>query len=144
MITEYGSVLVHLVLMNFFLGNFTMTGVILSINRLVVFQEGVFKDMLEQIMSIQPQIGYLNIDQSTSIRRPRLSQCYLLMSSNIINCLNFLINSDRFACGCDIAWLIRDNRHLLPVVKGGQCADDSPYPSVPFEELVPRFFTFCP
>ena len=57
---------------------------------------------------------------------------------------NFLIDSDRFACGCDMAWFIRDNRHLLPAVVEGKCADDSPFPSVIFENLNPNYFAECP
>ena len=53
------------------------------------------------------------------------------------------MNSDRFACGCDIAWLIQDNRHLLPVVRDGKCADNSPFPSVAFSKLDPNSFPKC-
>ena len=56
----------------------------------------------------------------------------------------YIINSGPFACGCDMAWLIRDNRHLLPPVRYGNCADDSPFPSVPFEDLNPESFAECP
>ena len=37
-----------------------------------------------------------------------------------------------------MAWLIRDNRHLLPAVRNGVCAYNSPsHPSVPFDNLDP-------
>ena len=54
------------------------------------------------------------------------------------------LNSDPFTCGCDIAWLIRDNRHLLPAVHFGVCAYDSPFPYVDFEDLDPNSFSECP
>ena len=38
-----------------------MTRVSLDYNELVVFEEGVFKEMLQQMVSVQPPIGYVNI-----------------------------------------------------------------------------------
>ena len=81
-----------------------MTRVDLRWNQLTVFEQGVFKNILQQMMKAQQP----------------------------------------FACGCDIAWLIRDNRHLLPVVLNGSCAQDSQFPSVAFGELDPKFFSACP
>ena len=43
------------------IGNFIKAGVHLSDNELVVFEEGVFKEMLQQMVSIQPPIGYVSI-----------------------------------------------------------------------------------
>ena len=34
------------------------------LNELVVFEEGVFKDMLQQMVSVQPPKGYVNIEYS--------------------------------------------------------------------------------
>ena len=48
-----------------------------------------------------------------------------------------------FACGCDIAWLVRDNS-TIPAVDYGMCAKDSPFPSVSFENLDPNSFAECP
>ena len=38
-----------------------MTFVYLDYNQLTVFEEGVFKEMLQQMVSVQPPIGYVNI-----------------------------------------------------------------------------------
>ena len=43
------------------IGNFIKAVVHLSDNELVVFEEGVFKEMLQQMVSIQPPIGYVSI-----------------------------------------------------------------------------------
>ena len=56
----------------------------------------------------------------------------------------FKLNSDPFACGCDVAWLIRDNRHLLPAVRNGYCGNSSLFPTRPFQNLDPNFFAECP
>ena len=54
---------------------------------------------------------------------------------------SFLLSTlDPFACGCDMAWLIRDNRNLLPVVYGGTCNDSN---STLFEDLNPGLFDSC-
>lgn len=91
-----------------FKGNFSTTQVGLNFNRLTLFEENVFKDMLEQMVSIQPAIG------------------------------SVIVSSNAFVCGCDLAWLIRDHRHLLPVVKGGVCSS-----RMSFEELDPQSFVGC-
>ena len=41
-----------------------MTYVNLMSNQLVVFEEGVFKEMLQQMVSVQPPIGGVNIGKS--------------------------------------------------------------------------------
>ena len=41
-----------------------MTYVDLSSNELAVFEEGVFKEMLQQMVSVQPPIGGVNIGKS--------------------------------------------------------------------------------
>jgi hypothetical protein len=40
---------------------------------------------------------------------------------------------------CHLAWLIRDNRHLLPAVYQGTCSDGKK-----FRELNPKAFATCP
>ena len=40
---------------------------------------------------------------------------------------------------CHLTWLIRDNRHLLTKVYGGQCSNGTS-----FEELDPQGFADCP
>ena len=45
-----------------------------------------------------------------------------------------------FDCSnCHLAWLIRDNRHFLPSIFGGQCSNGTT-----FEELIPSGFVDCP
>ena len=46
------------------IGNFARTYVNLMLNELVVFEEGVFKEMLQQMVSVQPPKGYVNIEYS--------------------------------------------------------------------------------
>ena len=46
------------------IGNFTMTVVELADNKLDVFEEGVFKEMLQQMVSVQPPIGRVYLDYS--------------------------------------------------------------------------------
>ena len=41
-----------------------MTYVNLMSNQLVVFEEGVFKEMLQQMVSVQPSIGYVDVSDS--------------------------------------------------------------------------------
>ena len=41
-----------------------MTVVELADNKLDVFEEGVFKEMLQQMVSVQPTIGYVSLYQS--------------------------------------------------------------------------------
>ena len=48
-------------------GNFTMTWVSLSDNQLTVFEEGVFKEMLQQMVSLKQTNGYVDIDNSIFI-----------------------------------------------------------------------------
>ena len=48
----------------FLIGNFTRSWVDLYSNELVVFEEGVFKEMLQQMVSVQPTIGGVNIAYS--------------------------------------------------------------------------------
>ena len=48
----------------FIIGNFTMTEIDLGSNQLDVFEEGVFKEMLQQMVSVQPPIGGVNIGKS--------------------------------------------------------------------------------
>ena len=45
-------------------GNFAMTYVDLSYNQLVVFEEGVFKEMLQQMVSAQSPKGYVSLYES--------------------------------------------------------------------------------
>jgi hypothetical protein len=46
--------------------------------------------------------------------------------------------SDPFECDCHLAWLIRDNHHLLDRVYGGQCSNGT-Y----FSSLNPQGFASC-
>ena len=46
---------------------------------------------------------------------------------------------DPFECGCGLAWLLRDNRHLMPAVSGGVCNG-----FIKFEDVSPDSFTNCP
>ena len=48
-------------------GNFTMTWVSLSDNQITVFEEGVFKEMLQQMVSLKQTNGYVDIDNSIFI-----------------------------------------------------------------------------
>ena len=41
-----------------------MTYVDLYYNQLVVFEEGVFKEILQQMVSVQPPIGYVSVNYS--------------------------------------------------------------------------------
>ena len=52
-----------------------------------------------------------------------------------------MYSSDRFDCSdyCHLAWLIRDNRHLLQFVPFGTCSYGTQ-----FEDLDPNRFTDCP
>ncbi|XP_046656503.1 uncharacterized protein LOC124349734 isoform X2 [Daphnia pulicaria] len=43
--------------------------------------------------------------------------------------------TSKFACGCNISWLIRDNPALLFQVNNGTCTDGRPFQSVPLEEV---------
>ena len=45
---------------------------------------------------------------------------------------------DPIVCDCNIAWLIRDNRHLLPSILGGTCSNFTP-----FEDLNPGEYLDC-
>ena len=45
-------------------GNFTVTQIDLGFNEFAVFEEGVFKDILQQMISVQLPIGYINIEKS--------------------------------------------------------------------------------
>ncbi|XP_057381227.1 uncharacterized protein LOC130703790 [Daphnia carinata] len=55
-----------------------------------------------------------------------------LLSSNLIINLN---SDSKFLCGCNIAWLVRDNRQLLNRVRNGFCADGTAFESIPEQEL---------
>ena len=46
------------------IGNFTMTVIDLYFTELTVFEEGVFKEMLQQMVSVQPPIGYVSVIES--------------------------------------------------------------------------------
>ena len=61
------------------IGNFSMTGVDLSDNKLVVFEEGVFKEMLQQMVSVQPPKGRVEIYNSIY----SLTRSFTFTSSNI-------------------------------------------------------------
>ena len=50
------------------IGNFTMTYVTLSSNQFTVFEEGVFKEMLQQMVSVKPPIGLVQIGGSIFLR----------------------------------------------------------------------------
>jgi len=43
-------------------------------------------------------------------------------------------------CDCNLAWLLRDNRHLLAHVSFGQCSGES----VDFADVGPERFDSCP
>ncbi|KAI9552808.1 hypothetical protein GHT06_020688 [Daphnia sinensis] len=55
-----------------------------------------------------------------------------LQSSNLIISLN---PDSKFLYGCNIAWLVRDNRQLLTRVRNGFCADGTAFESIPEQEL---------
>ena len=61
------------------IGNFSMTGVDLSDNKLVVFEEGVFKEMLQQMVSVQPPKGRVEIYNSIY----SFTRSFTFTSSNI-------------------------------------------------------------
>ena len=53
--------------------------------------------------------------------------------------LLFLISQDPFDCDCHLAWLIRDNRELLPYLDDtGTCSNGTT-----FEDLDPNGFADC-
>ena len=56
-----------------------MTEVDLSDNKLVVFEEGVFKEMLQQMVSVQPPKGRVEIYNSIY----SLTRSFTFTSSNI-------------------------------------------------------------
>ena len=41
-----------------------MTRIDLQWNKLTVFEEGVFKEMLQQMKSVQPPVGYVDVSAS--------------------------------------------------------------------------------
>ena len=54
--------------------------------------------------------------------------------------LLFKLTTDPFDCGdCHLAWLIRNNRRLLPAVAGGYCSNGTR-----FEALDPSGYANCP
>ncbi len=46
-----------------------------------------------------------------------------------------LFIASRFACGCSISWLVRDNPTLLNQINNGTCTDGRPFQSIPAEEV---------
>ena len=50
-----------------------------------------------------------------------------------------MIKTDPINCDCHLAWLIRDNRHLLPGVIYGKCSNGTS-----FKDLDPNGFASCP
>ncbi|KAK4014480.1 hypothetical protein OUZ56_027003 [Daphnia magna] len=66
-----------------------------------------------------------------------------LQSSNLIISLN---PDSKFVCGCNIAWLVRNNRQLLTRVRNEFCADGTAFESIPEQELSGcnnTRFSFC-
>lgn len=57
------------------------------------------------------------------------------MSANLGGFLDVSFNS--FSCDCTLAWLFRDNRHLIPFVKGGKCCIFG------FEDISATSFSNC-
>jgi hypothetical protein len=47
----------------------------------------------------------------------------------------FIDTASRFACGCSISWLVRDNPTLLNQINNGTCTDGRPFQSIPAEEV---------
>ena len=58
-----------------------MARVYLPYNQLVVFEEGVFKEILQQMVSAQPPVGYVFVQSSTvySLKSMSLTSFYILL-----------------------------------------------------------------
>ena len=113
-----------------------MARVDLFSNDLTLFEEGVFKEMLQQIMSAQPRQGYLWVAISRLIK----TLMTILIKIAYTYYMNYI---DPFICGCDLAWLVRDNRDLFAAIPEAKCASDSQFPSMRFENLDPEEFAYC-
>ena len=137
----FGSfILVWLPYLTYIISYITTANIVLADltrNNLTQFESAVFQTMLQGMITLN---GSLIIDSSACYIKCIL--CYLLVIvrySLFINFLFFiLIEPDPFECDCNLAWLIRDNRNLLPVVHGAQCSN-----STRFEQLDPSGFSDC-
>ncbi len=78
----------------------------------------------------------------TAGRRPAVSiQVGCRVSEQITGfLLGFsVVQVNPFECGCDLAWLLRDRRHLLEHVWDGRCVDGTD-----FEDVDVGLFDACP
>ncbi|KZS13266.1 Uncharacterized protein APZ42_021755 [Daphnia magna] len=92
-----------------FEGDFSVAQFNLEYNQLTEFREDVFKSMLEQMAALPDGEGG-----------------------------QVLVTGNRFACGCGLAWLIRDHQDLIPSVKNGVCDG-----FFRFEDINPNSFINC-
>ncbi|EFX80441.1 hypothetical protein DAPPUDRAFT_103482 [Daphnia pulex] len=92
-----------------FQGDFTSAQVNLENNNLSEFRSDVFLSMLQQMATPSSGSGG-----------------------------QVLVTGNPFKCDCGLAWLIRDNQHLIPNVRNGVCGG-----FFRFQDLSPDSFTDC-
>ena len=105
----------------------------LNDNFLREFNAEVYQPVLEAMFEsnlVKPHRGAIFINSSKMDIDKFLSA--LFFQKNLISLI------DPIRCDCNLSWLIRDRRHLLPFVRGASCAN-----STRFGELNPYGFNHC-
>ncbi len=115
------------------IGDYGQAKVNLEGNTLTEFREDVFKIMLEQMSMQPPGIGSQVLVAGSNYQSIYTNMYYV---ESPITCLFHWV--DPFDCGCGLAWLIRANANLLPLVKNGVCGG-----FFRFEDLNPDSYENC-
>jgi len=93
-------------------GDFSTTDISLDYNYLTSFDEDVFRPILESKYS-SGNSSYIHVQNSKCRKRMEWDEVWLIVR----------LIADRIECNCKLSWLVRQNRHLLPHVKGN-CVDE--------------------
>ena len=92
------------------IGDFSETSIRFNGNLLTQFEENVFKTILESKFNSNSSSEVIVLNSKWFSNK---LIHFLMLQVHI-----YISNLDPIACDCNLAWLLRDNRHLIPNVLG--------------------------